>query len=303
MIDIFHATDFKLPLPPHHRFPMKKYEVLRDLVAEYIGEQFIRAAPRVSDEMLYLAHDPDYVQGICQGTLPQSELRRVGFPWSLAMVERSRRSAGATWGACLSALREGRGINLAGGTHHAYRAQAGGYCVFNDSAVALLNLYQQGNIQRALVIDLDVHQGDGTASILQPHPHLFTFSMHGQNNYPFRKQLSDHDIALPTGCTDHEYLALLTEVLETILSTARPDLVIYLAGADPYVADRLGKLSLSMSGLVQRDRLVFETCDAHAVPIAVTMGGGYAENILEIANIHLNTVLLALDHAPVYIDS
>lgn len=299
MIEIFHATDFKLPLPPHHRFPMEKYEVLRHLVAQYVGENMIHQAPRINDNMLFHAHDQNYVQGICDGTLSSQALRRIGFPWSPAMIERSRRSAGATWGACLSALREGRGINLAGGTHHAHSAQGGGYCVFNDSCVALLNLQNQGYIKRSLVIDLDVHQGDGTAEILSRHATHFSFSIHGKNNYPFHKMKSDYDIALANHCGDQEYLKHLSKALPYVFEQATPDLVIYLAGADPYEHDRLGKLGLSMVGLVQRDKMVFEACDRYGVPVAVTMGGGYAECVQEIANIHLNTVLLALDQSPI----
>ena len=295
---IYHSTDFKLPLPSHHRFPMDKYRLLKEAVAFELGEDLIYQAPQLSNQELSLAHNLDYLEGVIAGTLPSKELRRIGFPWSPAMIERSRRSAGATWAACLSALESGRGVNLAGGTHHAYRSQGGGYCVFNDSAVALKLLESRQMIRRGLVIDLDVHQGDGTADILSPDPAHFCFSMHGEKNYPFRKQVSDLDWPCRDGMQDDEYLLHLQRLLPTIFEQSRPDLVIYLSGADPYEHDRLGRLSLTPVGLAARDALVFEQCDSFGVPVALTMGGGYAENLDEIAQIHLNSVLISAGLPP-----
>jgi len=281
---------------------MAKYTSLKNKVTDLWGEESVLVAPRVCDRDLARAHEYDYLSGVISGTLPSTELRRIGFPWSPQMIERSRRSTGATLAAALHALDEGRGANLAGGTHHAARAQGGGYCVFNDSAVTLKTLQHQAYIKRGVVIDLDVHQGDGTADILGPDPHHFCFSMHGARNYPFHKQHSDLDIALPDHTQDDEYLTLLSEHLPHIFERGRPDLVIFLAGADPYQEDRLGRLSLSKAGLAARDALVFEACDRYGVPVVVSMGGGYAPNIDDIVQIHLNTLLIAEGQPPLLHD-
>lgn len=294
----FHSTSFKLPLPANHRFPMSKYTELRQEVARYFGEELVCIAPTVGNEDLAQAHSSAYLQGVIHGTLPKSELRKIGFPWSPQMIERSRRSTGATLAAARAALEEGRGANLAGGTHHAGRSRGGGYCVFNDSAVTLKVLQAQGLIKRGLVIDLDVHQGDGTANILTSDPAHYCVSMHGARNYPFKKEQSDLDIALDDGTEDEVYLDKLSELLEVVFDRSAPDLVIYLAGADPYKEDQLGRLNLSKSGLAARDAMVFQACDQHGVPVVVSMGGGYAKNISDIVSIHMNTLLLAHGQPP-----
>lgn len=281
---------------------MQKYTDLKERMVGFFGEQCVSVAPSVSDEQLAFAHDSDYLEGVIHGTLPKGELRRIGFPWSPEMVERSRRSTGATLAAARAALEEGRGANLAGGTHHAARARGGGYCVFNDSAVTLKNLEQEGVIRRGLVIDLDVHQGDGTAHILHPDPAHFCFSMHGAKNYPFQKQVSDFDIHLADHTEDEEYLTILSKHLPSLFNQASPDLVIYLAGADPYIQDQLGRLNLSKAGLAARDALVFEECDRLGLPVVVTMGGGYAPNIEDIVDIHTNTLMIASGHPPILAD-
>jgi acetoin utilization deacetylase AcuC-like enzyme len=225
--------------------------------------------------------------------LSAQEQRRIGFPWSREMVERSRRSSGATLAAARAALDDGVGINLAGGTHHAFRARGEGYCVFNDSAIAALALQAQGCIRRAVILDCDVHQGNGTAAILAGDPTVFTFSIHGANNFPFDKEASDLDIELPDGTGDGEYLDALEKGVCRALSAAQPDLAIYLAGADPFEGDRLGRLALTKAGLAARDRLVFELCRGAGVPVAVTMAGGYARAVEDTVDIHFATVAAA----------
>jgi acetoin utilization deacetylase AcuC-like enzyme len=225
--------------------------------------------------------------------LTPEEQRRIGFPWSPEMVERSRRSSGATLAACRAALRDGTSVNLAGGTHHAFRDHGEGYCVFNDSAVAALALQSHNQIRRAVIIDCDVHQGNGTAAILADDPTVFTFSIHAANNFPFSKERSDLDIELPDGTRDADYLAELERGLCTALSAAQPDLAIYLAGADPYEGDRLGRLKLSKAGLERRDRLVLDLCSSAGIPVAISMAGGYGRDIHDTVDIHFNTVRIA----------
>lgn len=291
----FYTHQFELPLPPGHPFPMAKYRLLYERVAAAAAELDIELLePRpASFEELCLAHDPDYVRRVFAGRLSASELRRIGFPWSEAMVERCRRSVGATIGALEAALGEGVGVNLAGGTHHAGRARGGGYCVFNDAVVALRAAQRLGCIARGLIIDLDVHQGDGTAEICRGDESIYTFSMHAERNYPAVKPPSDLDIALPDGTDDAAYLERLAATLPRVLTAARPDAAVYLAGADPFVGDRLGRLALSAEGLAARDRLVLETLAGAGIPVAVCMAGGYAEDAAVIAELHFATVAIA----------
>ena len=294
---LIYATDhFVLPLPPGHRFPMAKYARLRERV-EGIAPDRMREPPAATDAELARAHDADYVRAVATGTLEERALRRIGFPWSPAMVERSRRSAGATIAACRSALAHGCGINLAGGTHHAHRDFGCGFCVFNDAAVAARAMQAEGLAQRVLVVDLDVHQGDGTAAIVGDDPTIHTLSVHGRNNFPFRKQASRQDVELDDGTGDEAYLATLRAVLPLALEAGRPDLAIYLAGADPFVGDRLGRLALSKAGLAARDAYVIDTLRAAGVPVAIAMAGGYAENVDDIVDIHFATVRHALQRS------
>lgn len=281
---------------------MSKYTSLRDQASALWGAECVEVAPSVSDSDLRRAHEQGYLEGVIHGTLAPSELRKIGFPWSPALIERSRRSTGATLAGALDALSEGRAANLAGGTHHAGRARGGGYCVFNDSAVTLKTLESRGLIRRGLVIDLDVHQGDGTAEILTDDPRHFCFSMHGARNYPFRKAQSDLDIALDDGVSDEVYLDLLSDHLPQVFERGRPDLVVFLAGADPFREDRLGRLQLSKAGLAARDALVFEACDHAGVPVVISMGGGYAPRIQDIVDIHLNTLRVARGEPPLLCD-
>ena len=291
---IYASDTFVLPLPPGHRFPMAKYARLRERVSQAAGA-LMQVPERASDDELRRVHDAGYVDAVSRGTLDARAQRRIGFPWSPAMVERSRRSAGATLAACRSALDAGVGINLAGGTHHAHRDHGEGFCVFNDAAVAARAMQAEGRARRVLVVDLDVHQGDGTAAIFDGDAEVVTLSVHGRQNFPFRKAASAIDVELDDGTGDDAYLATLATVLPRAIDRARPDLAIYLAGADPYAGDRLGRLALSKAGLAERDRTVLDRLAALGIPVAVAMAGGYAEDVDDVVDIHEATVRLALE--------
>ena len=278
---------------------MAKYRLLRErLVAEGILTAADLEIPEsISWDDVRLVHDADYVDAVGAGTLSADAQRRIGFPWSPMMVERSRRSVGATLAAArhalsvrLPAFALGVSANLAGGTHHAFRDRGEGYCVFNDVAVAAAVLLRDGAVARAAVVDCDVHQGNGTAAIFRDEPSVFTFSMHGANNFPFRKETSDLDVTFDDGAGDDEYLAALARHLPCVLDGYRPDIVFYLAGADPYEGDRLGRLKLTVDGLRTRDRLVFDACRERGLPVAVTMSGGYCPDVDAIVTIHTNTI-------------
>jgi acetoin utilization deacetylase AcuC-like enzyme len=297
----FYSDHFVLPLPPGHRFPMSKYRALRERVA--LEQAFrLEEAVAASDGELALAHSPAYVSAVVDGTLSAQQQREIGFPWSLSMVERARRSVGATIGAARAALKEGVASNLAGGTHHAQADKGAGYCVFNDVAVAARLMQAEWHrihraLLRVLVIDLDVHQGNGTAAIFQDDATVFTFSMHGAKNFPFRKERSDIDVELPDGCTDRPYLQQLADALESIWACHRdalPGLAFYLAGADPHEGDRLGRLKLTTEGLAQRDRVVFDALRKRGIPVAVSMAGGYGKDIADTVNVQLGTLRCAL---------
>lgn len=294
-MQLFYTDVFVLPLPAGHRFPMEKYSRLRAtlLASGDFSEADFHLPDPASDEELCRAHDLDYIQRVCCGQLSEKAQKAIGFPWSAGMVERSRRSAGATLGACRAALSDGVAANLAGGTHHAFRDRGEGFCVFNDAAVAARAMQAEGRAQRVLIVDCDVHQGNGTASILAGDDSIFTFSIHGARNFPFDKEQSDLDIELPDGCSDDAYLMRLAEGLSTAFDIAHPDLVIYLAGADPYQDDRFGRLGLSIAGLAARDRHVFSHCLADQTPVAIAMAGGYARNIDDTVAIHAATIRLA----------
>jgi acetoin utilization deacetylase AcuC-like enzyme len=294
-----------LPLPAGHTFPMGKYERLRGrVVAECPGIRMQPALP-ASDGELALAHTPRWIEAVAHGTLTAAEQREIGFPWSPRMAERARRSVGATISAARAALLDGEGVaaNLAGGTHHAQADKGSGYCVFNDAAVAARLMQAEWHrrhkqLLRVAVIDLDVHQGNGTASIFRDDDTVFTLSLHGAKNFPFRKQPSDLDIELPDGCGDDEYLHALDGALDALWrrhGDTPPGLAFYLAGADPHEGDRLGRLKLSAAGLAERDRRVFDACCARGVAVAVSMAGGYGRDIDTTVGVHLRTLQLAFD--------
>jgi len=294
-VRLFYTDVFVLPLPAGHRFPMEKYSRLRQalLASGDFSESDFQLPHAATDEELGRAHDLDYIQAISTGELSEAAQKAIGFPWSQGMVERSRRSAGATICACRAALAEDVSANLAGGTHHAFRDHGEGFCIFNDAAVAARAMQAEGLAERVLIVDCDVHQGNGTASILRGDDSIFTFSIHGARNFPFDKEQSDLDIELPDGCSDDAYLARLEEGLGIAFDASRPDLVIYLAGADPYHDDRLGRLGLSFDGLAERDRLVLARCKANRIPVAIAMAGGYARQINDTVSIHSTTIHLA----------
>jgi acetoin utilization deacetylase AcuC-like enzyme len=283
---------FPLPLPEGHRFPMRKYSRVREVLLEdgILEEREILDAPLATAEDLARVHDPEYVRRVAENELTSRELRRLGFPWSPELVRRAHASVGASLAAARAALVEGFGANLAGGTHHAFRDAASGYCVFNDFAVVAATLLHEGAASRILIVDLDVHQGNGTAVLMKDEPRVFTLSLHGADNFPYRKETSDLDVALPTGTGDEAYLAALDGALaEARARFGTPDLVLYLAGADPHEDDRFGRLRLTVEGLARRDARVFEEF-APEIPIAAAMGGGYGRDVEVVARIHAATI-------------
>ena len=299
---VHYADQFVLPLPPGHRFPMEKYRLLRDRLAAERPEVRLVQALRATDGELALAHSPAYIAAIADGSVDPKILREIGFPWSPAMAERARRSVGATIAACRAAFEEGVAANIAGGTHHAYADKGGGFCVFNDAAVAARLMQaeraragRQAPPLRVAVIDLDVHQGNGTASIFRHDPSVFTLSLHGQKNFPFRKEPSDLDIDLPDGCRDDAYLEALERALDELERRFEPGLVIYLAGADPHEGDRLGRLKLSWDGLEARDRRVFDWAWQRRVPVAFAMAGGYGHRLEDTVQVQSNTFRVAAE--------
>jgi acetoin utilization deacetylase AcuC-like enzyme len=296
-LKIFYTDDFVIPLPEGHRFPMEKYSLLRQKVCEagLVPPEDLYVPHAVTDEEILRVHDPEYLRRVQYGELTEKEIRRIGFPWSMEMVERARRSCGATIEVCRLALEDGLAISLAGGTHHAFQDYGQGYCVFNDSAIASFAMQAEGRAVRVVVIDCDAHQGNGTASILQNNATVFTFSIHAHNGFPFRKEKSDLDIPLHDGVDDATYLDALEEGVIRALKLAEADLAIYLAGADPYMDDRFGRLSLTKEGLANRDRLVLHDCHDAGLPVAITMGGGYAPQIQDTVDIHFQTVRIAVD--------
>jgi acetoin utilization deacetylase AcuC-like enzyme len=270
---------------------MEKYALLRERVA-LAGEDELVVPDAATDEELLRAHDPAYVARVLNGTLTREEVRRIGFPWSPALVERSRRSVGGTLGASRAALHDGVSANLAGGTHHAFADRGEGYCVFNDVAVAARAMQAEGRAGRVAVLDLDVHQGNGTAAIFRGDDSVFTLSVHGANNFPFRKEEGDLDIELPDRSGDDVFLAAVERGVRVALAHA-PDLAYYLAGADPFEGDRLGRLAVTKRGLAQRDELVLDLCGAAGVPVAVVMSGGYARDVRDTVDIHFETIRAA----------
>jgi acetoin utilization deacetylase AcuC-like enzyme len=299
----FHYDHLDLKLPPGHRFPQSKYRMLRERLQAAPGLLRLRPAPAATAGEVALVHTPDYVAAVLQGGLDAAQQREIGFPWTAELPVRSLHSVGATMAAARAALQEGVAANLAGGTHHAYAHKGSGFCVFNDVAVAA-RLMQQGWREhhpgaqglRVLVIDLDVHQGNGTAAIFQGDDSVFTFSMHGEKNFPFRKEASDLDLGLPDACGDSAYLQALSQALAQIwqrLAAQPPGLAFYLAGADPHEGDRLGRLKLSAQALLARDQLVLEALRQRGIPVALCMAGGYGQDLAVTVDIQVNTLAAA----------
>ena len=296
---VWSSAKYTFPLPSGHRFPIAKYARLRERVIDegiVPAEHVHDPAPAARDDLL-LVHTPDYVDRFTAGALTRNEERRLGLPWSPALVERSYRAAGGTLEAAVRALDDGVAMNLAGGTHHAFPSHGEGFCVFNDVAVAVRVLQRAGRIARAAIVDLDVHQGNGTNEVFAGDDRVFTFSMHGRKNYPFHKVPGSFDVELDDRTGDDEYLELLGEALPRVLHQARPDLVVYLAGADPYAGDRLGRLSLTFDGLARRDTFVLNQCREVGLPVVVTIAGGYAEPITDTVTIHAATARIAASFA------
>jgi len=287
------SAAYTFPLPPGHRFPIEKYALLRDAVIAEGLVADVHEPARATVEELERVHTPEYVARLTTGTLSDAELRLLGFPWSPALVERSYRAVGGTLGAARQALGDGVAMNLAGGTHHAFPDRGEGFCVFNDVAIAVRTLRAEGRIRRAAIVDLDVHQGNGTHAIFADDAETYTFSMHGGRNYPFHKVPGTLDIELSDGVGDDDYLALLAESLPRVLSEGRPDLVVYLAGADPHERDRLGRLKLTFEGLERRDAMVLEACREVGIPVAITIAGGYGADVHETVAIHVATARVA----------
>ena len=275
---------------------MRKYSLLRESVAANLPLVSFEEAPHTTDGVLALAHHPNYIHRVSSGALTESEQKQIGFPWSPEMVERSRRSTGATIAACRAAIEEGVAVNLAGGTHHAHANYGQGFCVFNDAAVAARLMQAERRVSRVAIVDLDVHQGDGTAAILARDDSVFTLSMHGERNYPFTKASSDLDVALPDGTGDAEYLAQLSSALKQMFERFSPQLLIFLAGADPYEGDRLGRLSVSMEGMAARDTAVMQAAREYGLPVAISMAGGYGRTIEETVAVHTQTIRIAFDY-------
>ncbi len=298
----FYADQFVLPLPPGHRFPMSKYRLLREQLDGMAGLEMQQALP-ASDGELALAHTPAYVSAVVDGALSAVHQREIGFPWSEAMVERARRSVGATIAAARAALAGGVASNLAGGTHHASADKGGGYCVFNDAAVGARLMQAEWQrtrrqLLRVAIIDLDVHQGNGSATIFADDPTVFTLSLHGAKNFPFRKAASDLDVDLPDGCGDVAYLRALDDALTELWrrhAFAPPGLIFYLAGADPHEVDRLGRLKLTTAGLAERDRRVLAQTRERRIPVALAMAGGYGRVVEDTVEVHVGTIRAAVE--------
>lgn len=284
----FYCDHFVLPLPEEHRFPMEKYRLLRERVAR--DDDIVLSVPDAATaEALLRVHTADYLARVTSASLNRDEIRRIGFPWSPELVERSRRSVGGTIAAAHSALEEGASANLAGGTHHAFADRGEGFCVFNDVAVAIRSLQALGAATRCVVLDLDVHQGNGTAAIFRDDDTVFTLSVHGENNFPFRKETSDLDIELPDGAGDEVFLEATARAVRRALADGA-DIAFYVAGADPFEGDRLGRLAVTKQAMNERDSIVFGECARAGVPVAVVMSGGYAHDVTDTVDIHAATV-------------
>jgi acetoin utilization deacetylase AcuC-like enzyme len=295
LLHAWSSSRYTFPLPQGHRFPIEKYALLRErvLAEGIVAPADLHEPSRASRDDLLLVHTADYIDRFTHGELSPDEVRKLGFPWSEALVERSYRAAGGSIEAARYAVAHGIAMNLAGGTHHAFPAHGEGFCVFNDVAVAVRALQREGTMERATIVDLDVHQGNGTHAVFAGDSSVFTFSMHGGKNYPFHKVAGCLDIELPDATGDDDYLEQLRAALPGVLARSRPDLVVYLAGADPHERDRLGRLALTFDGLARRDGFVLEQCREVGIPVVITISGGYGDPISETVDIHTTTARIA----------
>lgn len=296
---IFYYDQHPVSLPPTHRFPIEKYRLLREslLANGLAGQHELLPGPTATTAQLRLAHTEDYLARLAAGQLTPVEIRRIGLPWSPQLVRRVQHTVGSTIAAARAALVDGIGVSLGGGTHHACSDHGQGYCLYNDTAVAARFLQSEKLVRRVVVIDCDVHQGNGTAEITRDDSSIYTFSMHAEKNFPFRKIPGDLDLGLADGTGDGEYLTLLEVALERVLAQATANFAFYLAGADPHVNDKLGRLTLTAGGLAQRDRMVLSACRAAGLPVAVTMAGGYGRDIHETVSLYRQTVEIAAEFA------
>ena len=296
-LTVWSSSRYTFPLPEGHRFPIAKYALLRDAVIAdgIVDAERVLDPPRVTDDALMLVHTREYVRRFREGTLDAAELRRIGFPWSPGLVERSYRAVGGTLEAVRHALSHGIAMNLAGGTHHAFPDHGEGFCVFNDVAVAIRLLQRDRLVRRVAIVDLDVHQGNGTHAIFADDRDVYTFSMHGGRNYPFHKVAGTLDVELADGTGDEEYLAALHAALPRVLAASSPEMVVYIAGADPHAGDQLGRLALTFDGLARRDAFVLDSCREVGIPVAITIGGGYGRRIEDTVAVHARTARIAAE--------
>jgi acetoin utilization deacetylase AcuC-like enzyme len=297
MLKIAYKEIYQHPLPEGHRFPMLKYELIPNqlLYEGVITNENLFEPNECSEENILLTHDFNYWKNLNQLKLTESEMRKIGFPLSAKLVEREITIMQGTIDCALYALQYGCAMNIAGGTHHAFTNKGEGFCMLNDMAIATNFLLKNKLAERILIVDLDVHQGNGTAQIFENNKNVFTFSMHGKNNYPFHKEISDLDIELPDGINDDEYLLLLQNNLTKVFKKHEPDFVFYLCGVDILSTDKFGKLNISLAACKLRDTFVFELCKTNKIPIACAMGGGYSPKISDIVNAHCNTFKAAID--------
>lgn len=291
MLHIWSTAQYTFPLPPGHRFPAEKYGMMRDsvLAEGIVDPKHVRDPAPAARTDLIRVHTERYVDAVASGDLTPAEQRLIGLPWSKALAERSLRATGATCEAANHALDAGVAMSLSGGTHHAFADHGEGFCVFNDVVVAIRMLQHRRAIVRAVIIDLDVHQGNGTHALVADDPTVYAFSMHGRKNYPFKKIAGTLDIELEDGVGDDEYLDTLASALPEVISASRPDIVFYLAGSDSHEGDRLGKMKLTFDGLARRDVMVLESCREIGLPVVVTVAGGYGKDIRDTVQVHVNT--------------
>jgi acetoin utilization deacetylase AcuC-like enzyme len=297
-IKISYHPIFKYPLPEGHRFPMEKYDLLKtQLIYEGLYDEVDFTTPSAMEEdLLRLTHTADYLHKLEYQLLDAKEIRAIGFPMTPLLVERGRHIAQGTYEMALHALDTGAGLNIAGGTHHSFDDRGEGFCIFNDIALAANALIHRHQIRKVLIVDLDVHQGNGTAKIFGNNDLVYTFSMHGEKNYPLRKEKSDLDIGLPDRISDNEYHQILKGTLPKLIDSVKPQIIFYQSGVDVLESDKLGRLSLSLNGCKIRDEIVYNLAKNHEIPIVASMGGGYSQKLSDIVNAHTNTYRVARDH-------